>query len=111
MSPTVSVAARVRPLTLTGWFASATSCRLDRLEAAGWVLRKAVRDDRRSIGNELTVSGREIVDRAVTVHLANEVQLVAPLSPSQRKDLDGLLRLLLAHVEAASPTDDDSPSS
>jgi DNA-binding MarR family transcriptional regulator len=43
----------------------------------------------------LTRQGRELVDAAVTDHVANEARLLGALSPRQRSTLDGLLRALL----------------
>jgi DNA-binding MarR family transcriptional regulator len=69
--------------------------RLDRLEAAGHIERRADPDDRRSLLVVLTRQGRELVDAAVTDHVANEARLLGALSPRQRSTLDGLLRALL----------------
>lgn len=73
--------------------------RLDRLEAAGWVLRTADRTDRRSSSVQLTPAGREVVDRVVGDHVANEADLLAPLSANEREVLDRALRKLLARFE------------
>ncbi len=83
---------------------AAMTSRLDRLEAAGWVRRQADKEDRRSIGVALTAAGREVVDRAVSIHLANEVALLAPLSGAECATLDGLLRRLLAGLGAPRPS-------
>lgn len=70
--------------------------RLDRLEAAGHIERRADPDDRRSLLVALTPAGRILVDAAVTDHVANEARLLAPLTPRQRAALDDALRRLLA---------------
>ena len=47
----------------------------------------------------LTRRGKATIDTLLEVHLANEQQLVASLSPAQRRTLDELLRSLLAGLE------------
>ena len=76
--------------------------RVDRLEAAGWIERRADPDDRRSSLVKLTDDGRELVDRAVTDHVANEARLLEPLSPTERTALDRALRTLLRQFDARS---------
>lgn len=73
--------------------------RLDRLDAAGLVHRSPDPDDRRSWSIALTDQGRELVDAAVTDHVANEARLLEPLTASQRRTLDAALRRLLAQFE------------
>lgn len=75
--------------------------RVDRLEAAGWIERRHDPDDRRSSLVRLTDDGRELVDRAVTDHVANEARLLEPLSPAERAALDRALRTLLRQFDAA----------
>jgi DNA-binding MarR family transcriptional regulator len=79
--------------------------RVDRLEAAGLVARRADPQDRRSTLVELTPAGRVAVDAAVADHLANEARLLAPLTSSDRTALDRILRKLLTQFEdgVASP--------
>ena len=73
--------------------------RVDRLEAAGWIERRNDPDDRRSSLVQLTDNGRELVDRAVTDHVANEARLLEPLSPTERAALDRALRTLLRQFD------------
>lgn len=73
--------------------------RLDRLEAAGWVTRRADVDDRRSSLVVLSDAGLDVVDHAVTAHVANEARLLAALSADERAALDRALRVLLAGFE------------
>src|SRR5687768_1923065 len=70
--------------------------RIDRLEERGLVERRPAPDDRRSTSVVLTSEGLAVVDAAVTDHVANETRLVAPLSATERRTLDTLLRKLLA---------------
>lgn len=72
--------------------------RIDRLERAGHVERRADPGDRRSSLIGLTPAGLALVDRAVGDHVANEAQLLAAFTPAQRREFDALLRALLAHV-------------
>ncbi len=74
--------------------------RVDRLEAAGWIERRNDPDDRRSSLVRLTDEGRQLVDRAVTDHVANEARLLEPLSPTERTSLDRALRTLLRQFDA-----------
>ncbi len=78
--------------------------RLDRLEEDGLVERIRDPRDRRAVLVRLTASGRELVDRAATEHLANEARLVAHLDTDDQRRLADLLRKLLAPLE---PSDDD----
>ena len=73
--------------------------RLDRLEAAGHIERRADPGDRRSSLVVLTPAGRAVVDAAVTDHVDNERELLSVLSPSERAALDRALRRLLAQFE------------
>ncbi|MGY6501916.1 MAG: MarR family winged helix-turn-helix transcriptional regulator [Acidimicrobiales bacterium] len=73
--------------------------RVDRLEAAGFIDRQSDPNDRRISRVVLTASGREVVDAAVTDHVANEARLLEPLTASQRAALDSALRTLLAAID------------
>lgn len=75
--------------------------RLDRLESAGLVRRLADAGDRRAIKVGLTDRGLEVIDVVVTDHVENETRLLAVLSPQDRRDLDRLVRALLADLESA----------
>ena len=92
------------PYTLTPSALSATlllsragmTNRLDRLETGGLAQRRLDPADRRSFQVSLTPAGLELVDAALTDHVANEVELMSVLSPAQRNALDDALRTLLA---------------
>lgn len=73
--------------------------RLDRLERSGSIVRQPDPDDRRSLLVVLTDAGRELVDRAVGEHVANERRLLAPLTAAERNALDKALRKLLTQFE------------
>lgn len=75
--------------------------RLDRLEAAGHVVRRPDPDDRRSTVVALTPEGRAAVDAAVADHLATEAAILAPLSDRDRLALDRALRVLVAALADA----------
>lgn len=74
--------------------------RIDRLEAAGLVERRADPDDRRSSKVRLTDLGRERVEAAVGDHVANEARLLGALTDAERRQLDRLMSKLLADLEA-----------
>ncbi len=78
--------------------------RVDRLEAAGWIERQNDPDDRRSSLVKLTDEGRDLVDRAVTDHVANEARLLESLSPAERAALDRTLRTLLRQFDTSPAT-------
>ncbi len=69
----------------------AVSKRLDRLEAAGLVVRTVDPADARARLVRLTDAGLATVDRLVVEHVANEHRLVAGLSLEQRDRLAALL--------------------
>lgn len=76
------------------------TARLDRLERAGLVARRPNPEDRRGVLVGLTPSGRELIERAVPEHLANQTRLTAGLSAEELADLSALLRKLLRHAQA-----------
>jgi DNA-binding MarR family transcriptional regulator len=80
--------------------------RLDRLERAGLIARTPDPSDRRGTLVGLTPRGLELVDAAVTAHLANEERLLDGLSSAEREQLAGLLRKLLRSL--AEPPDGTS---
>ena len=73
--------------------------RIDRLEDALLVRRLPDPADRRGILVELTRRGREVVDRVLTVHVANEERILGGLSGDDRLALANLLRKLLVSLE------------
>lgn len=93
---------RLHPTELfTGLLSSsgAMTNRLDRLETAGMIRRVPDPDDRRGILVELTPTGKALADEAAEAHLANERDLLAPLTEAQQKQLALLLRTLLIAFE------------
>lgn len=75
--------------------------RIDRLEAAGWVVRAPNPDDRRGVFLELTTSGRELVDRVTAAYLRNQGELLREaLTAGERTRLAPLLRKLLDSLSA-----------
>jgi DNA-binding MarR family transcriptional regulator len=73
--------------------------RLDRLTDAGLIERRPDPTDRRGTLVRLTRRGKTTIDTLLPIHLVNEQQLLAPLSPAQQRMLDELLRSLLAGLE------------
>jgi DNA-binding MarR family transcriptional regulator len=72
--------------------------RLDKLEAGGLIRRIPNPDDRRGVAVELTERGRELVDRLVGEHVANEERMLSALSARERQQLTRLTRKLLTHL-------------
>ena len=72
--------------------------RLDRLEQRGLVRRLPNPDDRRALDIELTGEGRRLVDALVADHVANEEEMLSPLTQRERDQLVRITRKLLAHL-------------
>jgi DNA-binding MarR family transcriptional regulator len=78
---------------------SSMTSRIDRLEAAGLVMRVADERDGRGVGVRLTEHGLAVIDRAVVDHVANEARLLEGLSGGARTRLASDLRELLRTLE------------
>jgi DNA-binding MarR family transcriptional regulator len=95
------------PSQLTHWLMlspSGITSRLDRLEKLGLIERRPSEEDRRSLLIVLTTKGRKVVDEAVEAHVANQTRLLSPLSATERKTLDQILRTLLSSFEPPQET-------
>ncbi|MCU1642740.1 MAG: HTH-type transcriptional regulator PecS [Nocardia sp.] len=68
--------------------------RIDRLTTKGLVTRIPDATDRRAIRVSLTPEGRDLVDRLLPLHAANEQRLISALTPTDRKQIVRLLRHL-----------------
>lgn len=77
----------------------AATKRIDRLEAAGLVVRRRRDDDGRGRVVALTAEGLDRIDAAFTDHIANEHRLVAGLTDADRTQLAALLRTWLQQVD------------
>ncbi|KQS90486.1 MULTISPECIES: MarR family winged helix-turn-helix transcriptional regulator [unclassified Rhizobium] len=73
--------------------------RIDQLEKAGLVERLTNLEDRRSVLIALKPEGLELVEHAVTAHVANQHRLTALLDPDERKALDAIVKKYLAAFE------------
>lgn len=93
------------PLTPTALYQSAMltsgamTARLDKLAERGLIERQAAPNDRRSLLVSLTAAGRELIDRAVERHVANERRLLAPLTEPEQAQLSALLKRWLLENE------------
>jgi DNA-binding MarR family transcriptional regulator len=74
--------------------------RVDRLERSGLVERRPDPGDRRGVLVRLTPAGRDVVDAAMADLLEGERSLLSELTASERTQLAGLLRRMLAPLEA-----------
>ncbi|MBB4955006.1 DNA-binding MarR family transcriptional regulator [Agrobacterium vitis] len=74
--------------------------RIDQLEKQGLVERLPNPQDRRGLLIALTDKGFDLIDKAVTDHVANQHRLVAALPATQQAALDDILRAFLATYEA-----------
>jgi DNA-binding MarR family transcriptional regulator len=77
------------------------SVRMDRLVEEGLVARRPDPDIRRNSLITLTKRGRDLFERVVPAHLANERRMLAALSPEEQETLAGLLRKLLVEFEGS----------
>ena len=84
------------------------SVRIDRLVDEGLVTREPDPDARRNVLVSLTPKGRELFERVVPAHLANEARLVSALTDTERKLLSDLLRKLLVEFEGSAAPELDS---
>jgi DNA-binding MarR family transcriptional regulator len=83
--------------------------RLADLERAGLIERVPDPDDGRGLLVELTPEGLSLVDRLAPVHLANERELLTPLSEEEQVMLAALLRKLLLTFEQNQPAPPSGP--
>ena len=80
----------------------AVTKRVDRLEAAGLVVRSLSSRDGRGRVVTLTAQGAALTERLIRVHMENERELLAALDPAELDVLGRLLGRLLVSVESAS---------
>jgi DNA-binding MarR family transcriptional regulator len=78
------------------------TARLDRLEKSGWVERKRNPADRRGTLVELTVAGKDLIEKVLMAHIANETGIVGHLNAAEQETLSGLLAKLLQGVRGGS---------
>jgi DNA-binding MarR family transcriptional regulator len=81
---------------------------LDKLQAAGLVVRSPDPTDRRGKLVEMTPLGRETLDNYVNVQAKRERQLVSGLRDQEKSDLNILLRKLLASLRGEARTRESS---
>lgn len=68
---------------------------LDKLASEGLIVRVPDESDRRSLLVELTPKGLELVDQALTDHMANEKAILAKLKPAEAKSLVSALQVMI----------------
>ncbi|WP_116245482.1 MarR family winged helix-turn-helix transcriptional regulator [Nocardiopsis sp. FIRDI 009] len=83
-------------MTMVG--GAAMTNRVDRLVARGLVTREVDPTNRRRTLVTLAPEGRELVDRVVDGHVANQERLLEALDEEERDQLAGLLRKLLVSL-------------
>ncbi|RJL24417.1 MarR family winged helix-turn-helix transcriptional regulator [Bailinhaonella thermotolerans] len=76
--------------------------RIDRLEAAGLVVRERDPADRRVVHARLTKEGLALVDEVVEAHFANEREMLAGLTEPERRRLSALLAKLERSLDQAA---------
>jgi DNA-binding MarR family transcriptional regulator len=86
-----------------GLTSGTVSVRVDRLIEAGLVERRPDPEQKRNVLVSLTAKGRDLVERVIPAHLANERRLLASLSEDERTLLSGLLRKMLVEFEGSLP--------
>ncbi|WP_313460282.1 MarR family transcriptional regulator [Achromobacter sp.] len=90
----------VEALLLTS---GAMTNRLDRLEQAGLLVRNPNPDDRRGVIVSLTAEGLRVIKLVLKDYLKELNELLDPLSPSERKQMAGLLKKLLIKHDQETP--------
>jgi DNA-binding MarR family transcriptional regulator len=73
--------------------------RIDQLERLGFVERVPNPDDGRGFIIALTDKGFEVIDMALTAHVATQKRLISGLSKKESTDLDHLLKQFLKDFE------------
>lgn len=74
---------------------AAMTHRIDQLDKAGLVRRVRDSVDRRVVFVVLTERGRARIDKALILHMDNELEMLSALTVSEREDLARLLKKLL----------------
>lgn len=77
--------------------------RLDRLEAAGMLVRTPDPDDRRRTRVRLTDRGRDVIDAALDAHVEALGRLFDGLTTADADELESLLRRILDRLECRDP--------
>lgn len=75
--------------------------RIDRLETAGLIERQKHPTDRRGVLVALTSQGKELIDKLVLLHVANEQRMLAALTAREQGQLGQLLAKLLQGMTQA----------
>lgn len=82
-----------------------------RLERMGWVVRRAVREDRRGVELVLTPSGREVLEEMSRVHVASVRELlVERMSPQEFRALGTAMAKVVRVCERVTADDDSCDS-
>jgi DNA-binding MarR family transcriptional regulator len=89
-----------------GLTSGTVSVRMDRLVMAGLVHRKPDPRSKRNTLITLTKRGREVLERALPAHLANERRILSALTQEEQDVLVELLRKLLVEFEGSRPPTD-----
>lgn len=73
--------------------------RIDQLEKAGWVIRKANPEDGRGFLVSLTPEGLKLINQVIESHVENQKRLVSGLSQQEQETLNQLLKVFLNTLE------------
>jgi DNA-binding MarR family transcriptional regulator len=73
--------------------------RLDRLERRALIDRVANPRDRRAVDIVLTRKGLDLVEEAITKHVAGEAEMLSGLTSTERTRLDAILRKLGSQLQ------------
>ena len=84
---------------ITELSSGAMTNRLDRLEAAGLVVRVPDPDDRRGVLIKLTAKGRKTYNEATGAEAEREALVAATLTKREKEQLNSLLRRLMLEFE------------
>jgi DNA-binding MarR family transcriptional regulator len=80
---------------LTGFDRTTISGVLERMQAKGWISRKAGAEDKRTKTVSLTAAGKKLLARAEPMAVTAQEKLLAPLDDDEKNALVGLLEKLV----------------
>jgi len=87
----------IRPPSVTGV--------IDRLARAGLIERTTSPDDKRVKFVGLTTAGREMVESLHSAHDEKVTSLLGVLSPTDQRELNGILERFVTHLDQLQVTD------
>ncbi|MDQ3950262.1 MAG: MarR family transcriptional regulator [Gemmatimonadota bacterium] len=82
---------------------ASTTYVVNKLEQRGLMRRRGSGEDKRVVFGEITPAGRKLIGNIFPAHVEQLRQLMAGLSPSEKRTATQLLRKLAQHASAVGP--------